>query len=88
MNAGMISSVWSLTDTPYTSMGQKRRSMGSPKTSGPTLLPDSCSAATTTHGCIVLIDHLVGAGEQRRRHLQAECFRGLEIDYQFELVGC
>ena len=32
-----------------------------------------------------LFDHLVGAGEQRRRHVQAERPRGLEIDYQFEL---
>jgi hypothetical protein len=29
-----------------------------------------------------LFDHLVGAGEQRGRHLDAECFRSLEIDPQ------
>ena len=32
-----------------------------------------------------LFDHLVGAGDERRRHGEAEGFRGLEVDYQFEL---
>jgi hypothetical protein len=29
--------------------------------------------------------HLVGAGDQRRRHSQSEGFRCLEVDHQFKL---
>jgi hypothetical protein len=32
-------------------------------------------------------DHLVGAGEDRWRHREAEFFRGLEIDDKFEFCG-
>ena len=32
-----------------------------------------------------LFDHLVGAGKQRWRNGEAECFRGLEIDSQIEI---
>jgi hypothetical protein len=32
-----------------------------------------------------LLDHLVGASEQRHRNLEAKCFGGLEINHQLEL---
>jgi hypothetical protein len=34
-----------------------------------------------------LFDDLVGDGEQRRWHVEAEGLRGLEIDHQLELGG-
>ena len=40
---------------------------------------DICGAANNA-----LFDHLVGAGEQRRRHGYAEYPGGLVVDYQFQ----
>jgi hypothetical protein len=33
---------------------------------------------------LALFDDLVGAGEQRGRHVKAQRLRGLEIDHEFE----
>src|SRR5947209_7223971 len=42
-------------------------------------------AAETGHGIPPSFDHLVGAGEQRRRHLNAERLGSLEVNHQLEL---
>jgi hypothetical protein len=34
-----------------------------------------------------LFDHLVGAGEQRRRHLEAKRLGRLKVDHKFEMAG-
>jgi hypothetical protein len=35
-----------------------------------------------------LFDHFVGGGEWRRRDAEAECFGGVEVDYQVEFRSC
>jgi len=47
--------------------------------------PDSCTGASDCGQLQRLLDHLVGAGEQRRRDFEAERPRGLEINDELEL---
>src|SRR5205814_1643620 len=54
-------------------------------------VPRSICAATILRGVCRswvnesrLFDHLVGAGEQRRGHLEAQCLGSLQVDYQLE----
>ena len=52
----------------------------------PVLSPGVISPVVNKTTLNVLLDHLVGACEQRRRKFEAKRFRGLEIDYK--IVFC
>src|SRR6478736_1148338 len=74
-------------------MGQKRTlrphfRMSALPPSRPHQKPSSCPlSANSRHNAAqqMLFDHLVGAGEQRWRHVEAERLGGLEVDHQLEL---
>ena len=45
-----------------------------------------CPLSTNSGHFAVLLDHLVGATEQRRRHGDAERLSGLEVEHEFIFV--
>src|SRR5262245_31458053 len=54
------------------------------RNAGQRLSPDSFP---TRHASAWLFDHFVGAAEQGRRHRQAQCFGGLNVDGQLVFDG-
>ena len=54
-------------------------------TTGPSRRWPALPGSATTGKSTFSFDHLVGAGEERYRYLDAERFRGFEIDHQLKL---
>jgi hypothetical protein len=52
----------------------------------PDNIPRPAGASLPSAKCVrILFDYFVGAGEQRRRHIEAHGSRSLEVDDQLEL---
>jgi hypothetical protein len=47
-------------------------------------VPTADSCTNDVHGCNDLLDHLVGAGEQRGRYGEAKCLCSLKINDKLE----
>ena len=77
---------------------EQNRSIQGPDTEAQDPIPPShfsaCNARPVHTVCQnrkspgTLFDHLIGAGEQRGRHIESECTSRLEIDDQLELRWC
>jgi hypothetical protein len=49
---------------------------------------EPCIPALFNSSISASFDHLVGSGEERRRHLKAECLGGLQVNDRFgNLIG-
>src|SRR5262249_29847427 len=74
---------WGYASLPQS--GKKRSTISG--NNGPLDIPTLTLCATHRTAKSVLFDHLVGAGEERGRHIKAERLGGLEMDDKL-VFGC